>query len=372
MITMRSVKQVKNKPTFQWPWLHPRFWALWLIFAVWLLLVQLPYPLLTLMGKGVGRLLLIFGESRRLITQRNLELCFPELTAAERKKMLIESFESGGMAFFEMGMAWWWPNKRLQKLCHVNGLEHVKNLKGQGAVLLGMHFTTLDIGGTGLSLYQSYGSMYRTHENPVFDYVQLRGRSRERFVSDDELVLFPREDLRTMIRLLKQGKLVWYAPDQDYGKQHGVFAPFFGIPAATITATAKLVQMGKARVLPFTHKRLANGKGYEITIHPPLENYPTGNEVEDATRINQEIEKYIRLNPGQYLWAHRRFKSRPKGVENRYPEVYTARVARRIKRIEREQKETRESGDMEAAEHLREKKEQWELTQKEISRQKAK
>lgn len=327
--------QTNKKPVFQWQWLYPRYWPLWLLFAIWYLLVLLPYPLLVLMGKCVGRLLLIFGASRRLITQRNLELCLPELSEDARKKILIESFESGGIAFFEMGMAWWWPDWRLKKICHVAGLEHVRNLNGQGAVLLGMHFTTLDIGGTGLSLYQSYGSMYRTHENPVFDYVQLRGRSRGRFAREDELTIFPREDLRTMIRLLKQGKLVWYAPDQDYGKQHGIFAPFFGMPAATITATAKLVQMGRARVLPFTHRRLPNCKGYEIIIHPPLENYPVGNELEDATRINQVIEQHIRQNPGQYLWAHRRFKSCPEGVENRYPEVHAARLARRDKRTAR-------------------------------------
>jgi len=328
-----------KKPIFNWQWLHPRYWPLWLLIAFWYLLVLLPYPLLVLMGKALGRMLMIFGRTRRLIAQRNIELCFPELSPQQRKKILVESFESGGMAFLEMGMAWWWPNWRLKNLCRVNGLQHIQNLQGQGAVLLGMHFTTLDIGGTGLSLYQSYGSMYRAHDNPVFDYVQLRGRSRERFVGEEELVIFPREDLRTMIRLLKKGKAVWYAPDQDYGKQHSVFAPFFGIPAATITATAKLVQMGNAKVLPFTHKRLAYCRGYEITIHPPLENYPTGDELNDATHINQIIEQQVRLNPGQYLWAHRRFKSRPDGGLDCYPEIFAARAARRKKRMARHQKE---------------------------------
>lgn len=359
-----------TKPVFQWQWLHPRHWPLWLLLATLYVLVLLPYPVLVLIGKSVGRLFLMFARTRNLITQRNLEFCFPELSAEERHKILVESFESAGITFFEIGMAWWWPNWRLKRLCHVSGLENVEKLNGQGAVLLGMHFTTLDIGGTGLSLFQSYGSMYRTHDNPVFDYVQFRGRSRRRYVDGDELVIFPREDLRTMIRLLRQGRLVWYAPDQDYGIQYGIFAPFFGIPAATITATAKLVQMGKARVLPFTHKRLPNFKGYEITIHPPLENYPVGDELKDATRINEEIEKYIRLNPGQYLWAHRRFKSRPPGVENRYPEIYPARIARRIKRIEREQKANSKNGDSETEMRLREKKEKWQMMQKQNGRQK--
>lgn len=328
-----------NEPVFKLQWLLPTFWPLWLLFAVWYLLVWLPYPVLVLLGKCVGRLLMVFGSSRRLIAERNLELCFPEMSAPERKKILVESFETGGIALFEMGMAWWWPNWRLKNLCHINGLEHVKNLNGQGAVLLGMHFVTMDVTGACFSMYQSYGSMYRTHENPLFDYVQQRGRSRPSFVGGEKLVVFPREDLRTMVRLLKQGKLVWYAPDQDYGMQRGVFAPFFGIPAATITATANLVRMGKARILPFTHKRLANFRGYEITVHPPLENYPVGDELKDATRINQELEKHIRENPGQYLWAHRRFKSRPAGVADRYPEIHAARVERRKKRMMRHRNE---------------------------------
>jgi len=321
-----------KKPVLQWQLLHPRHWPMWLLMLAWYLLTQLPYPFLILMGKGVGRLLLYFGASRRLIARRNLELCFPELTTEAREKILVESFESGGIAFFEMGMGWWWPDWRLGKLCQVRGLEHVKNLQGQGAILLGMHLMTVDVAGAGLSLYQSYGGMYRAHKNPVFDYVQLRGRCRRRAAGEDELVIFTRDDLRTMIRLLKKGRLVWYAPDQDYGKHHSVFVPFFGIPAATITVTAKLVQMGKARVLPFTHRRLANAKGYEITIHPPLENYPSGNDVEDATRINQVLEKYIRENPGQYLWAHRRFKSLPEGVSDRYPEIYDEQVKRMVRR----------------------------------------
>lgn len=339
--SLRLFKKVSQKinPVFEWRLLLPKNWPTWILMGFWWLLVQLPYPLLILLGRGAGRLLMMAGDSRRLITSRNLELCFPDKTPDERKKILVESFESAGVAFIEMGMAWWWPDWRLKKLCRVEGLENVQALQGQGAVLLGMHFTTLDIGGRGLSLYQSYGSMYRAHENPVFNYVQFRGRQRKSVHNPNEKpVIFPREDLRTMVRLLREGKLVWYAADQDYGIAHGVFAPLFGIPAATITATAKLVQMGKAAVLPFTHTRLPRFKGYCITIHPPLKNYPVGNDLEDATTTNRVIEHHIRQNPGQYLWAHRRFKSRPSGVDNRYPEIYPARLARRLKRNARKRK----------------------------------
>jgi KDO2-lipid IV(A) lauroyltransferase len=302
--------------------LHPRYWGMWLSLGILWLLVLLPYPLLVWLGKGLGRLLAALGGKRRHITATNLALCFPDKPPAWRENILQQSFESAAMAVFEMGMAWWWPEWRLKKYIQVEGLEHVQQLERQGAVLLGMHFTTLDMGGAGLSLYQSYGSMYRPHKNPVFNWVQYRGRCRHHFrkpdQSDGELVIFPRKDLRTMIRLLRQGSLVWYAPDQDYGAEHSVFAPFFGVPAATITATAKLVQMGQAKVLPFTHERLPAAKGYHIVIHPPLENYPGGDEQADACRINAVIEEQVRRNPGQYLWAHRRFKTRPAGEARLY------------------------------------------------------
>lgn len=348
--------------------LHPRYWPTWLLMAFWWLLVLLPYPLMCLLGKTVGAILFRFAKTRRLITQRNIELCFPELSAAERAAIVRESFESAGMAFFETGIAWWWPTWRLKRITAMKGMEHVKNLDGQGVMLLGMHFMTLEIAGAVLSQNISYGAMYRAHENPVFNYVQYCGRSRKGLLGNEQQVFIPREDLRTPIKMLRDGKLVWYAPDQDYGIRYGVFAPFFGIPAATITTTGKLAQMGRARVLPFTHKRLTHGRGYEVSIHAPLDNYPTGNEFDDATRINQVIEQHIRLNPGQYLWAHRRFKSRPEGAENRYPEIYSARIKRRIKRIERYQKESSRKGDIEEEKRLGEQKEKWQIVQQENSR----
>lgn len=303
--------------------------------AFWRLIVYLPYPWLLVIGKVIGRLLLLLGKTRRNISERNLDLCFPEKTPEEKRKILVESFESAGMAFVEMGMAWWWSSERLKKWIRVEGLEHVDALNGRGAVLLGMHFTTLDIGGAGLSLHRSYGGMYRPHRNPVFNYIQHRGRTRQSFVeAGKEIVIFPREDLRTMIRLLREGKPVWYAPDQDYGTQYSVFVPFFGVAAATITATSRLVEMGRACVLPFTHERLPDAAGYLVKIYPPLEGYPTGDDVVDATRINQVVEEHVRKNPGQYLWAHRRFKSKPPGAESRYPHIQRSRRKKRIKRQE--------------------------------------
>jgi KDO2-lipid IV(A) lauroyltransferase len=315
----KKVSQINN-PVFEWRWLSPRYWLLWLSLGLLWLVVQLPYPILYLLGQGIGRLFWLFAKKRRYIAVRNLELCFPEKSPTQRHRILLESFDSLGMAMLEMGMAWWWPDRRLKKIFSISGLQHIGESQEQGVMLLGMHFTTLDIGGSCLSCYHDYGAMYRPHRNPLFNYIQFRGRSRTAFKKPGEaLKLFPREDLRTMVRLLREGELVWYAPDQDYGAQYSVFAPFFGISAATITATAKLATVGRAKVIPFIHRRLPWARGYEITLYPPLENYPEGDDYADAARINAVLEHHIRQQPSQYLWPHRRFKSRPAGESSLYP-----------------------------------------------------
>jgi KDO2-lipid IV(A) lauroyltransferase len=318
----------QETPEFSAALLHPRFWPTWLLFGLWWLVVLLPYPFLVLLGRLLGGLFLLFGSERKAFARRNLELCFPELDEKARGKIMRDSFYSSGISFLEMGMAWWWPDWRVKNLCRVEGLEHIQNLNGQGAILLGMHFTTLDMGGAGFSLFQSYGSMYRSHDNPVFDLIQHRGRTRRK-----DLVIFPRGDLRTMVRLLKKGMPVWYAPDQDYGAERSVFVPFFGITAATITATGKLAQMGNAVALPFTHERLSWCRGYLIKVHPQVEGLPSGDDKQDATLANLAIEQCIRACPGQYLWAHRRFKSRPEGE----PRLYPQKRSRRIKNARKEE-----------------------------------
>lgn len=310
----------KDNPQFDWRWLSPQYWPLWCGFALLWLYIQLPYPVLYVTGKFIGRMLWLLGRERRYITARNLELCFPEMSPRQRQRILLESFDSLGMTVFEMAMGWWWPDWRLKRIARVHGLQHLPKKGEQGAVLLAMHFTTLDIGAMCLSSYYKFGGMYRPHKNPLFNYIQCRGRSRAAFrEKGDELVVFPREDLRTMLQLLRRGDAVWYAPDQDYGAQHSVFVPFFGVPAATITATAKLVTLGRAQVLPFTHRRLPWARGYEVTVHPPLQNYPEGDEYQDAARISAFIQEQVRQCPGQYLWSHRRFKSRPAGESTLYP-----------------------------------------------------
>ena len=305
-----------ERPRFRRSFLHPRFWALWLGLGVLWLVVQLPYRALLWLGGALGAVMYRFAGERRRIAARNLELCFPELSDDERRRLLKANFASTGIAFFEMAMSWWWPKARLARLAHIEGIEHLQaaQREGQGAILMAVHFTTLEIGAALLGQAHTIDGMYREHGNPVFDFIQRRGRERHNL---DSLAV-EREDVRGMLKLLRAGRAIWYAPDQDYGAKQSVFVPLFGIPAATVTATTKFARLGKARVIPFTQRRLADGSGYHLVVHPPLSDFPGESEEADCLRINQWVEGVLRECPEQYLWAHRRFKSRPEGAPRLY------------------------------------------------------
>jgi KDO2-lipid IV(A) lauroyltransferase len=279
-------------------------------------LVQLPYAALLRLGRVLGALMYRVAGSRRRIARRNLELCFPALDEAARERSLKDNFASTGIAFFEMAMSWWWPRARLQRLAHIEGLEHLQaaQAEGRGVILMALHFTTLEIGAALLGQRHTIDGMYREHKNPLFDYIQRRGRERHNL----DASAIEREDVRGMLKVLRAGRAIWYAPDQDYGRKQSLFVPLFGIPAATVTATTKFARLGRALVLPFTQERLADGSGYRLVIHPPLADFPGESEEADCLRINRWVEQVVSATPEQYLWAHRRFKTRPEGEASLY------------------------------------------------------
>lgn len=302
---------------FKRSFLHPRYWLLWLGLTILWLLVQLPYKWLRKMGAGFGYIVYYLASSRRRIVERNLELCFPEMTNEQRQQITKKNFAAMGIAFPEMAISWWWPKKRLSKLIkRVEGLEHLQQAQQQkqGVILMALHFTTLEIGAAMLATLCPLTGMYREHGNAFFDYIQRSGR--ERMNPDSEAI--ERDDIRAMARVLKNGETIWYAPDQDYGAKRSIFVPLFGIPAATVTATTKFARLAKAKVVPFVQQPLADGSGYQLTIYPPLDNFPGESEEVDCLRINQWIEKCVREQVEQYLWAHRRFKTRPNGETSLY------------------------------------------------------
>lgn len=304
------------QPRFSLSMLHPKYWLLWFAFGLWYLLSTLPYRVQLTLGKGLGWLLYRLAVRRRQIAVANITLCFPELSEEQVRERVKQVINSVGIAFFETGIAWFWPAKRLQRLYRLEGIEHLEQAKkdGVGVLLVAMHFTHTDIGGKLMGFSYSIDGSYRPHNNLVYDYVQRVGR--ERHSPDGEAI--SRDDVRAMVKSMRRGRVIWYAPDQDYGPKHSIFVPFFGVPAATVTATAQLARLGKARVIPFTQTRLPDGRGYRLTVHPPVEHFPSGDEYRDALLINQLVESLILQQPEQYLWVHRRFKTRPEGEPDLY------------------------------------------------------
>ena len=286
----------------------PRLYPSWIGVGLFWLIGQLPWRLLQAIGRGLGRLAWYLAKKRRHIAQTNIRLCFPELTPEEQDELAHRSVISTGEAILEMAGSYNNHRIDLNKNLTVTGMEHIEacQARGEGVLLLGMHFNTLDTCSRMLATLVDIHAVYRPNDNPVID--RLIDRGRRHYVRST----VDRTDIRQMLRLLRSGEIVWYAPDQDYGTAHALFVPFFGIPAATITATSRIAKMGKAAVIPCAHYRLPGGR-YEIEFGPALEDFPCGDDEQDTARINSTIEGYVRKYPEQYLWVHKRFKHQRDG-----------------------------------------------------------
>ncbi|QIR13666.1 LpxL/LpxP family Kdo(2)-lipid IV(A) lauroyl/palmitoleoyl acyltransferase [Shewanella aestuarii] len=287
---------------------HPKYWLLWLGVILMRATQLLPLSVQMKLGKGLGRLVMAVASSRKHTAQRNLELCFPDMPKDEQQKLLTKNFEETGKALFDTINAWWWSDEKIQQHMTISGQEHVRNSldNGKGVILFAVHCLPLEMGARIFGQFQPGIGVYRPHNNPVMEYLQVKGRLR----SNKGLV--PKRDVRQMIRSLRAPDVIWYTADQDFGRSSAVFIPFFAVPdAATITGATSLAKLGKANVLPFFVERTADDKGYKIEIMPPLDNFPGENELEDALRGNQIVEQIISRNPSQYMWLHRRFKTRP-------------------------------------------------------------
>lgn len=278
-------------------------------------LTRLPYSWQIAAGHVIGIILYRFAVYRKHIARVNLSLCFPDLSEQAREQLLKKNIISTGIGFVETAMSWWLPDSRLEKLSSIEGLDNLHDAldRGKGVILLSAHFTTLEIGGRLLARHVPFHVMYREHKNPVIESVMKKARLR----NFDKAI--PRNDLRSLIKSLKQNMPVWYAPDQDYGIEKSIFAPFFGVDTASITATSRLADMSGAAVVPFFQTRLPGTEGYQLTLYPALQNFPGETIEEDTRRVNKLIEARIRENPEQYLWVHRRFKTRPEEM----PDVYS-------------------------------------------------
>lgn len=302
-------------PKFTAALLHPRYWPSWLGIGVLWLVVQLPYPVIYRLGNAIGRLAMRLMKRRAQIAYRNLELCFPQKSEAERHEMVVKNFESVGMGVMETGIAWFWPTKRVNRWMDASGLEHIRSVQdsGRGVLLIGIHFLTLEMGARMFGIHNPGIGVYRPNDNPVIDLLQTWGRMR----SNKDMI--DRKDLKGMIRALKNGEIIWYAPDHDYGPRASVFAPLFAVKdAATTSGTWMLAKMSKACVVPFVPRRKPDGKGYELIILEPECSPPLDDAETTAAWMNTIVEKCIMMAPEQYMWLHRRFKTRPEGAPSLY------------------------------------------------------
>ena len=293
---------------FQKPFLHPRYCPSWLGLGLMRLSVYLPVRLQMLSGRLIAWVITPLTASRRRVAQRNLALCFPELTEQQREDLLDENMRTMGMLLLETALSWWASDRSLAKRVRYEGLEHLEAglAKGKGVILLTGHFTSMELGGRLIMLKKPCYVMFRELKNPLFNAVMVQARTYH----SEGIVL--QEDPRAMVRALRKNKIVWYAPDQDYGRKLSIFTKFFGNTAATVPATARIAKMSGAAVVPFVPRREQDGT-YTLTLSPALEDFPTGDDVADAQRINDLIEKEVRQSPEQYYWVHRRFKTQPEG-----------------------------------------------------------
>lgn len=274
----------------------------------------LPLALLAPIGRGLGWILYALGRERRNVAFTNLRMCFPQWTEEERRRVAHRHVQAVARSFVERGILWWSSKARIERLVRVEGREHLEPLRGRPVILLAPHFVGLDMGGTRLSTEWAGCSIYSRQKDPVIDRVLLRGRAR--FVKPR---LFSRQDgIRPLVRAIREGYLFYYLPDQDFGPRDSVFVPFFGVPAATITALSRLARLANATVVPAVTRQLPGAAGYCTTLHPPWQDFPSGDDERDARRMNEFIEQRVLEMPEQYWWVHRRFKTRPPGEPRPY------------------------------------------------------
>lgn len=290
-----------------------------LLLALMWLLHWLPLPLLGRLGAGVGSLLFVLMRSRRRITLTNLALCLPELSETERHAIARAHFQSYARSVLERAILWWAPPSRLQRLIRVKPGVPTATAASRPTIFLCPHFVCLEVAGVAITMKGPLCSIYTPQRNRVFDSALRKGRVRFGTPEEARRFLLSRADgIKPIIRAMRSGRPFLMLPDMDFGRKESIFVPFFGVPAATLTAPARLAAATGAQVIPVTTRFLPDYGGWEVEFHPAWPDFP-GDDIEAATRrMNEFIEARVREMPGEYFWSHKRFKTRPEGM----PSVY--------------------------------------------------
>jgi KDO2-lipid IV(A) lauroyltransferase len=273
----------------------------------------LPFAAQRHVGNAIGMLLRVLPLSYLRIARRNIALCLPELSETQREKLLTRHCRSLGMALCETADTWWSSDRRLNRIADVQGLHHLEAAlkKGRGAILVGGHFTTIEISTRILGTVVPLNVVFRPMKNALLSHIMFESFGRHGKP-------IPKDDIRSMVRALRKNEAVWFAPDQSYRNKGAAMVKFFGIPAASNPATSRLARISGAAVMTYFGERLPGNAGYRVVIGAPFENFPGADIVDDVERYNRLLEAQVRLVPEQYLWVHRRFK----GLSSDYPNYY--------------------------------------------------
>jgi KDO2-lipid IV(A) lauroyltransferase len=287
-----------------------------MLLALLWLLHGLPLSVQAALGRGLGGLLHALAGTRRRIATRNIELCLPELPVAERAALVREHFQWLGRSILERGLLWYASPERLKQLIHVEGDVTLAERSERPVMWLVPHFMALDVAGAATQLFQQrkVGSIYQQQSDAVMDAAMRRGRLR--FGNAE---VFPRSDsAKPLLRAIRRGEAFFNLPDMDFGERDAAFVPFFGVPAATLLAPSRMARALNMVVQPVVAEALPGGHGYRVRFLDAWDHFPTDDAQADTAAMNRWIETEIRRNPAQYLWVHKRFKTRPNGEPQLY------------------------------------------------------
>ena len=311
---MNKPSSAKLDPdSFHWQFLLPQYWLLWLWFALLWLITRLHMPLVMAIGSGIGWLTYKVAGSRAKTGRRNLELCFPEKSPQAREQILVDCFKCCGHALLFSGIVWWSSLARLQRLVRVEGVDEVlqAHQNGDRIIVVLPHNTCVELCAAALAKYVRLNVLFRVHNNPCWEYVARSGRNRH------NVTLIPRKQVGQWIDILHNEGLVGLAPDQDLGPRRSVFVPFFGIPTATVPTVSDIAREHNARVV-FVDLYMDENRQFVAACKGFVDQVPSDDRVADTALLNQLLEDSVREHPEQYLWLHRRFKTRPEGEPSLY------------------------------------------------------
>lgn len=305
----------ERKPLYHY--YAPRYWIPWLGILLLRIVCLLPHRVALAIGRLAGTLVFHLGGSRRAIVRRNIELCFPKLSAEEREALTRAHFKALGMMLVETGLGRWASDKHIRTLlADIKGLHHLTDAldRGQGVIMLCAHLTTLELSGRFIKTeIPPLDAVYRKNKSDFITEIQRTGRERAARQTIEK------RDIKRMVKSLREGHPVWYAPDQSFSRKGAEVIKFFGVPSMHTTATSTLARLGRAAVIPFFPRRLPDNR-YEVVILPPLD-VPSGDPVNDTEQYAKVLEDFVRSCPEQYFWIHRKFKDLPDGYPDYYAEL---------------------------------------------------